>query len=523
MRILKYCGSMVLAAGVWVAGAAQGAGLFDVTKYGAVGDGKTLETAAIQKAIDECAKQGGGTVTLPAGKFVSGTLILKDNVTLHLDEKAELLGSLNIDDYRVLDTFQTGNGATLGYVFIGAMDARNVGLEGAGTINGRGAELKAATGARFGSHRPFLGRFVRCTGVAIQGVHLQGPGAWTMPFFQCKQVKAERVTLTEAKLANNDGFDIDSCQGVEIKDCDIDSHDDSVCIKATSPLPSKDIVITGCRLKSACGAIKFGTESLGDFENVAISNCQILGANLGGLKLLSVDGAHLRNVSISDITMENVRLALFVRLGARLKTFHPGEQKEPVGTVTNVVVRNIRAKATSLGILISGIPGHPVQGLTLEDIELSVAGGGRADAARTVLPEKENAYPEVTMFGATLPAYGVYARHVNGLIIRNLTLNSSSPDLRPALICQDASQVTCSHWQLAGNPAAESLLRLESATNTSLAWVIPTGQIGTYLTVEGKQSGQITITGSGSLHNVGKVYSLGEGVAPGAVRVDQAF
>lgn len=412
----------------------------DVQKFGVKGDGKTLNTRLIQQAIDECGRQGGGTVRFSAGEYVSGTLLLKDNVTLQLEEHATLFGSMDIADYSAPDTFRSGNGADMGFCFIGAVGATNIGITGAGTIDGRGKELLAAR-PKGNSARPFLMRFVRCRGVSLNGIHLQGPAAWTTHFFQCKNVSAERVTIASRGLANNDGFDIDSSENVRIKNCSVDSGDDAVCLKTTSLAPCRNVEVTGCDLKSHWGGVKFGTESAADFENVSVTDCRIHDTQ-GGIKLFSVDGANVRNVSFSGLTMENVNTPIFIRLGTRLKTFREGDTQRPVGSISNVVVKDLKAQATSsIGILISGIPGHLITDVRLENIQVSLPGGGTSGEIGVKLPEKENAYPEITMFGKQFPAYGLYARHVLGLTATNVTFELAAPDARPAVYSEDSKNL----------------------------------------------------------------------------------
>jgi hypothetical protein len=411
----------------------------DIQQFGAVADGRTLNTRAVQQAIDKCNQQGGGIVKFPIGEYVCGTIMLKDNVTLQLDEHATLLGSLDIADYRAPDKFRAGNGVEMGDCFIGAVDAKNVAIVGAGLIDGRGKELLAARPSD--NHaRPFLLRFLRCDGVTLNGIRVQGSAAWTAHFFQCKSVTAEQVSITSRGLPNNDGFDIDSSQDVRLRDCSVDSGDDSICLKTTSRMPCRNIEISGCDLTSHWGGIKFGTESAADFDGVTVTNCRIHGAQ-GGIKLFSVDGANVRNISFSGLTMENVNTPIFIRLGARLKTFRAGDAPQSVGSISNIVIRDVKAQAqpaSPIGILISGIPGHAVQAVRLQNIEMKLPGGGAPADPRGVLPEKEDAYPEITMFGKEFPTYGLYVRHVAGLVATNLTFELAAPDSRPGMFSDDA-------------------------------------------------------------------------------------
>jgi len=415
----------------------------DATKAGAIGDGATVNTAAIQKAIDDCSASGGGTIQFPAGSYVTGTIQLKNNVTLQLDENAVLLGSTNAADYRNVDPFMAGDGVRLGYALIVAEGANHVGVEGAGTIDGQGRKLKAAQ-SRY-TVRPFLMRWLHCTNVTVTDVHLTNPGAWTLNFFQSRNATVERVTIRTRTtgLVNNDGIDLDSCEDVRIRDCDIESGDDAICIKATSLLPCRNITASGCKLSTKTNAIKLGTESLGDFENISVTNCQISNTGMAGIALYSVDGANLHDVVINNITMDGVTVPVCVRLGARLKTFRAGDQPKPPGTLRDVTIKNVRATgARQIGLLISGITNHPVENLTLENIQIELPGGGKLADAQIQLPEREKAYPEYSMFGKVMPAYGIYARHVRGIIFKNVRTTIKNPDERPANIFLDVEGVT---------------------------------------------------------------------------------
>jgi polygalacturonase len=484
----------------------------NITQFGAVGDGQTLNTGAIQQAIDACTRQGGGKVVFPAGRFLSGTVVLKDNVTLHLQQGAVLLGSTDLDHYKNMDPFTEGLGIDVGWALLVAVDAKNIGLEGPGAIDGQGSALKARhiqtdtrpEGERWG-RRPFLLRIVRCTGVTVKDVTLHYAAAWTSHYFQSRQLRIENVKIVSVGVAHNDGIGIDGCQDVRIRDCDIVSGDDALVFKTTSSkMACKNIVVSGLRLKSNQAGIKMGTESMAAFEDIKISNCHIYDTKNGGIKLLTVDGAHLRNVEISDITMDEVRTPMLFRLGSRGSVFRKGQDtQQPTGTFENVVIRNVKAKAAAnaqlmppTGILITGVPGHYITGLTLENIEIDLAGGGTAGHARQVVPEAVDQYPEVKTFGPRVPAYGVWARHVKGLKLKNITFLLAGNDVRPALICEDGQDIEVSGWKVPATTGSQAIFRLDQVSGASITANQVKGNAETLVRLEGSQNKSIRVSGN---------------------------
>lgn len=416
----------------------------NVKDRGAIGDGLTLDTNAIQKAIDECSTGGGGTVLFPAGRFLSGTIQIRDNVTLQLSEKATLLGSTHLTDYRVIEGFKDGLGVQVGAAFIIAVDAINIGIEGLGIINGQGADLakaQASSGDKNWGARPFLIRLLRCEGVSLKQVHITASAAWTVHLSRCKDAKVQEVTINSFGLPHNDGMDIDSCENMDIANCFVHSGDDSICFKTLGPFPCHDITINQCTLQSSEAAVKCGTESVGPFRNLTVSNCTIIGAREGGIKLFSVDGADMENISISNIKMSHVNLPIMIRLGARLHTFRLEDKPQSIGFIRGITISNIEAvDCANVGILISGIPRHLIENVTLQNVKLGLAGGEMANQMK--LEENPQSYPEVTMFGKEMPVYGLFARHVSGLSISGLTFDLQKSDSRPASYFDDAPNHT---------------------------------------------------------------------------------
>ena len=420
---------------------------YNIEDYGAKGDSLTINTKPIQKAIDNCSKNGGGIVLIKEGIFISGTIILKDNVTLTVEKNAKLVGSSNPQDYQSIDTFVDAVGQQRGTCLIGALKATNIGVSGEGTIDGNGAAFLAknlsktkktlgVTDNNFGKNRPFLLRFVKSNKITLKDIHIREAAAWACHFFQSHNILVDNMSIYNHANKNNDGIDLDSSHDVVIKNCNINSGDDAICIKSTSPLATHDVQVSNCTLKSDWGAIKFGTESMGDFYNIDIRDCKIYDNKGGGIKILSVDGANIHDITIENIEMDNVDMPIFVRLGERLKTYRTAK-KQAVGTINNVLIKNITATTRSLeesrvsppsGILITGTPNHKIGNLKLENINITLPGGGKKDDGLNV-PEDETRYPEFSFF-KVLPAYGLYARHIEDLKISNVNFKVNSPDQR---------------------------------------------------------------------------------------------
>jgi polygalacturonase len=445
----------------------QAQAVYSVRDFGAKGNGKTVDTKAIQAAIDKAASTGGGVVLFPPGQYVSGSIILKDYITLRFENGSILLGSTHIKDYP----------ADLGVIYLAdpyvwrgpliyAENVRYIGLEGIGIIDGRGTRENFPPFPRE-EPRPGLIRFTNCQFVTVRDVTMRNPACWTFHLRNCEDVNIRDIRLNSYSNRNNDGIDVDGCRRVSITGCNIRSEDDAIVLKSFQRDKSCDIVISDCILNSTCSAIKIGTETMGDFENISISNCSIYGSR--GINLFSVDGADINGVTISNITMRDTKSAIQLRLGARLRPYQiPKDQQiTSAGRIRNVQISHVQAviaqSHASTGVdnsqnFICGIPGHRIENLSLSDIFIELYGNGTTQQSQRAIPEEEKAYPKIGMFG-DLPAYGFYVRHVENLRMNNIRFHLLNPDLRPAIVLDDVQEASLQELYLGDSRSQEQLIQ----------------------------------------------------------------
>jgi polygalacturonase len=441
------------------------------TPTGLVGDGVTLNTQALQAAIDRCAAAGGGQLLLGPGRYLTGTLRLRDRVTLVLDAGAVLLGSTRLEDYPVLhDAIPSYTSTYTDRCLIRADGATDVAIRGAGVIDGNGTAFAGEYKVR-----PYLMRFIACRGVRVEGVTLRDSPMWVQHYLACEDVLIDGIRVrSRRKSVNNDGIDIDSCTRVRIANCDIDCGDDAIVLKATTASPCRDVVVTNCILSTLCNAFKLGTESNGGFDNIVFSNSAIYNTRLGGIALEMVDGGPLRRVSISNIVMRDTGCPIFLRLGNRARPVTAGDPRPGMGSFSGVMIRGVNAEAaSSVCCSVTGLPGHPVEDVLLEDIQLTVPGGDAAFAADRKVPEVPEAYPESGMFGK-LPAYGFYCRHVRGLSLTRVAFRTQKSDNRPALLADDVEALSVSN--LSGSPSASPLLDFHNVQRVRVRETQTSGQ-----------------------------------------------
>lgn len=435
--------------------------IFNVTHYGAAGDGQTLDSPAINCAIDAAAAAGGGTVLLPAGTYRSGSIHLKSNISLVFEPGAVLEAASEIDAYdkpepNPHDQYQDFGHSHWHNSLIWGEEVENVSIVGPGLIYGKGL---TKSGRRDYQHQDQANKSIalkNCRSILLRDFSMLHAG-----WFAILATGVDNLTIDNLKIdTNRDGMDIDCCRNVRVSNCSINSPwDDAICLKSSYGLgfarATENVTITNCLVAggweegtmldgtfkpigreqrpSHTGRIKFGTESNGGFKNITISN--IVFDNCQGLALETVDGGLLEDVSITNITMRNlVTPPIFLRLGSRMR----GPADTPVGTLRRVSISHLVAYNTASRYcsVISGIPGHDIEDVQISDVLIYVRGGGTEEQASITPPEKENAYPEPGMFGTT-PSYGFFIRHVKGIDFSNVRIRCVEEDLRPAFVLED--------------------------------------------------------------------------------------
>ena len=460
---------------------------YNVLKFGAVADGVTLNTEAIQAAIDKAHRKGGGRVVFPFGKYLSGTIILKSNVELHLELGAMLLGSTNSEHYKKLNRW-------IGFVMADGQD--NIGITGKGTIDGQGRALALGIDSLFYAGkldstlytfpekrpkeivRPQIIEFRDCNNIKVTGVTIQNGACWLQTYSRCRDITIDKIRVISDAYWNNDGIDIVDCKNVRITNCYVDTSDDGICLKSDQrdPYFCDSIYIANCSVRSSASAIKLGTASYGAFRNVVIENIKVFDTFRSAIAIESVDGAIIENVRVENITATNTGNAIFVRLGERRK-------KWPTGEIKNVLLKNIKVDVcferpdyaydmrgpalpffhNVFPVSITGVPDHIIENISLENIDITYPGKGNKARAYAPLhrlddiPENVRAYPEFSMFGE-LPAWGFYVRHVNKINMKNIRIKIKDADYRPAMVFDDVEKVEINGLKIMGDYKDEPVI-----------------------------------------------------------------
>lgn len=421
---------------------------YDVRALGAVGDGTTLNTAVLQRAIDDCHAAGGGTVYVAGGTFLTGTLYLKSHVRLHIESGATLLGSANIADYAT-DTHKNmyKNEAHMDRCLIFAREAKNIAIDGGGRIDGQGRLFPNKDDKA--KHRPMLIRFLECSGIKMRDVTLANPASWTSAWLYCRDIVVDGVNIHSRANINGDALDFDGCEQVRVSNSTFDNSDDCICLQTSRPdKPCRDITVTNCTFTSRWAGMRIGLLSRGDFENITVSNCTFRDIRDSGLKIQMGEGAVMKNMTFTNLVMRNVLKPVFMTMSQHRAHVDAPEELAPVGRMQGFIFSNILVETQeggpNAGFILTGLPGHPIEDVTISNVRATFAGGGTVEHAATIPAELtpevlQGRWPEYSRFGGTVPAHGLYARHVAGLALHNISFVTLAPDARPAVVLDDVS------------------------------------------------------------------------------------
>jgi polygalacturonase len=459
--------------------------LFDIRTYGAVGDGKTVDTPAINKAIEAAAAAGGGTVLFPAGTWLCFSIRLKSHVALHLAQGATVLAA----DSPLQDATTGYNGGTYDAAepntawdayqdyghnhwhnsLLWGEDLNDISITGPGLIYGKGLSFGATRAARgnypiYKAEQPGVGNkaiaLKNCRNVIFRDFSILKGG-----HFGLLLTGVDNLSIDNLKIdTDRDGIDIDCCKNVHVSNCTVNSPwDDGICPKSSYALgynrATENVTITNCYVTGnyelgtvldgtfkrfapdahvpRTGRIKCGTESNGGFKNITISNCVFEECN--GLALESEDGALCEDIAISNITMRGIFTSpIFLRLGSRLRG--PKETTK-VGTMQRILINNLVSynAASKLCSILSGIPGYAIKDIKLSNIYQQQVGGATQDSLAIQPPEFENKYPDPGMFGP-MPAQGFYLRHIRNLEMSHVEVQCAEPDPRPSFFLEDVNR-----------------------------------------------------------------------------------
>lgn len=487
MKVLKITFVLVLAFAAINVSAQTKA--YNIKKYGAISDGITNNTVAIQKAIDEASAKGGGVVVIPAGRFVTGVIDIKSDVELHLANGAVLLGSPIRADY--------GEGKASALIV--ATGAHHIAITGHGMIDGQGEKLIKDIYVRLRAgtlrdtewkipnpwhqtrpaeeNRPKLIEFKNCDDIKVKQITLKNGLCWIQNYKSCSNLVVDSIRVESVTFWNNDGIDITDCKNARLTNSFFNAADDGICLKSEDPQGAcENVYVANCKVRSSASAVKFGTASHGGFKKITVKNIIVYDTFRSAIALEVVDGATMEDITVDNIKATNTGNAIFVRLGRR-------NQKAPVGKLHGIHISNItvdvpagkpdvgynmegpfvREPHNVFPSSIVGIPSGRIEDVTLENITINYSVSANKaiafvskDSVEKV-PEQVKNYPEFSMFGE-LPAWGFYIRHADGIKIKNMKLLCKGIDYRPALVADDVNGLDLNGITIPRVPAQPALV-----------------------------------------------------------------
>lgn len=480
---------------------------YNIINYGAKPDGVTNNVIPIQKAIDDASKAGGGKVLIPRGRFLSGVIHLKSNVELNIHEEAVLLASVDRNDYGpsmkssafiVAEDEKnisiTGKGLIDGQCDLLIADIYKK-LRAGKLQDDEWKEFNPWNQRRPSEkNRPRIIEFLNCDGVTVRNIHLQNSAAWVQNYKNCSNILIDSIHVFSNTFWNNDGIDLTDCKNTRVTNCIINSADDGICLKSEDRNHyCENIFIGNCKVRSSACAIKLGTASKGGFKKITVRNIEVYDTYRSAVAIETVDGGLLEDVDVRNINAVNTGNAIFIRLGHRNKD-------SVYSQLRNVYIANVKVKVpkekpdkgypmegpelkypsnykvdttikyqsvspwNNSGIdstaipyphnvfpsSITGLPGHYVENVKLENIEIIYEGGASKSInyfpldSLNSITEATSSYPEFSMFGE-LPAWGLYVRHVKGLTLKNIQLKFLKQDFRAACVFNDVDRLNLSN------------------------------------------------------------------------------
>lgn len=447
------------------------------SQLGLDSDGVHINTEKIQNAIDKCSSNpDGGKIVFTEGKYLTGALVLKSNVELHLEKNAVILGSINPYDYQGLKSIKKRYDSWLGLIV--AYEEENISITGKGLIDGNGRQLalnidslhhigelidKGYNVRRMRPQecaRPTLFHFAKCKNVTVSNLNLRNGASWGLTFDLCENLTLENLYFENRAYWNNDGFDISDCKKVRVRNCFVNAADDAICLKSHHVgFCNDDVVIENCEVISSASGVKFGTASTGGFKNVIVRNIRVKDTFRSAIAIEGVDGGDVSNILVENVYATNTGNAIFLRLGHR-------SGKKP-GIFENITIRNLYAEIpfgrpdleydlrgpevdffhNVMPSSIVGIPGNEIKNVLLENIKIVYPGKASKGMAYVPLsrlnqvPENIEKYPEFTMFGE-LPSWGFYVRHVKKIKFKNVKLQLKDYDFRPPFVFDDVEDLS---------------------------------------------------------------------------------
>jgi hypothetical protein len=518
------------------AGNDSGARVYNIRDYGAKGDGTTLDTPAIQAAVDACHRDGGGTVLVPTGDFHIGTLELKSNVTLHIAASGKLLGSADGKQYHAVDAIPLTGDSTLNdgnWALIFAVNAKNVTVEGPGTIDGQGQQFHPATRGATppsglgGNRRPYTLLFHRCQNLTVRNIDLFRSAYHCVRVIQSGYVHMDGLHIHNRVNGNNDGFHFISCEYVTVINCTVQSQDDACALFGSC----KFVTITNCSFSTRWSVFRFGG---GTAENIAVSNCVLYQVYGCPIKFHGSPGSRFQNMSFSNLILQDVTGPIHISIGPSRRSPSENQSASPA-VVRNISFSNIHGTVTTNPAQLPDVPfpsgyrpgeGHScitlncvgdavLEEISFDNIHLTFGGGGTAEeAARRDLPQIAGEY---FMLGP-MPAYGLYARNARGITLQNVRFQVSQSDLRPAIIFDHVQDAAINGLSVQGNHEAESVLRFIDSKQTLVTAARVLTPAAVFLQLEGQANEGITIDG-GDLSKAASALAFKNGATKRAVQV----